>query len=257
MINNIKEFIKLVTHENFNIELIHSIYSNKDEEILNIKDGLWITEDSQPTISANNETINFIMDLNQSYTYLNDHCSNIIKEFENSFNCYLNIYNQIQSYEKVKDPTIFVKITYDIKSKSYTLSTTFYKNIFYTYKNSIEPNNMFAKIMRSLIRSDPDVIMVGEMRLSSTLLVHTNTYNYKNVRIIPNNYNLIYSSNGVELNNIFTVVNGLYKEHELFTAIQSYLNLTESDSCNILDPNLIKDKVHLNDLLTLKKMIDI
>jgi hypothetical protein len=99
--------------------------------------------------------------------------------------------------------------------------------------------------------------MVGEMRLSSTLLVHTNTYNYKNVRIIPNNYNLIYSSNGVELNNIFTVVNGLYKEHELFTAIQSYLNLTESDSCNILDPNLIKDKVHLNDLLTLKKMIDI
>jgi hypothetical protein len=256
MINNIKEFIKLVAHENFDIALIHSIYNNEDEQIFNIKDSLWIREVSQPTITASAERIDFIMDLNQSYTYLNDHCTKAIKEFENAFNCYLNIYNQIQSYEKV-DPTIFVKITYDIKSKSYTISTTFYNNIFYTYQKSLDPNDIFVKMMRSVIRSDPDGIMVGEMHMLSTLLVHTDTHNYNNVRVIPHNYNIIYSSNGVELNNMFTVVNGLYKEHELFTAIQSYLDLTENDNCNILDPNLIKDKVHLNDLLTLKKMIDI
>ena len=49
--------------------------------------------------------------------------------------------------------------------------------------------------------------------------------------------------------------NGLYKENELFNAIQSCLDLTESDDCNILDPNLIKNKIHFDNLLTLHKII--
>lgn len=259
MINNIKEFINIIKNKNFDIKLINLIYNNEDEDekIFNIKDSLWITEDYQPTILANNKTINFIMELNQSYTYLNDYCLNIIKEFEKSFNCYLNIYNKIQTYEKVYNPNIFIKINYDIKTKNYSISTTFYKNIFYTHENSLEPKNMFTQKMRSVMRSNPALIMVGEMCLTSTLLVDNNNYNnYNNTRVIPDNYNIIYSSNGVELNHMFTTVNGLYREHELFNAIQSYIDITENDNCNILEPNFINSS-HFNDLMNLSKMIRI
>jgi hypothetical protein len=99
----------------------------------------------------------------------------------------------------------------------------------------------------------PNIIVFGELSETGAALLLNNT---KKMILFPiTNNNLIYSTDDKALDHCFIVRNGLYKENELFNAIQSYLDLTESDNCNILDPNLIKNKTHFDNLMTLHKII--
>lgn len=108
------------------------------------------------------------------------------------------------------------------------------------------------------MRCDPDVIMVGELREANynenTLLSKDNGV----IRLHSVINNLIYSSDSKPLDNIFTLDNdGKYKNNELFDAIQSYFDITESTEYTILDPSIIKDKIKLDELITLSRMFDI
>jgi hypothetical protein len=244
-----------ITNENFTMDHLHLVYVKDNEEVFRLNDNLWIHATSQPTIFVSDKTIYFNLDVLQTSTYLKENYLEKIKEFEQRFNKYLTLYNQLQN-ENV-DLSMYLKICYNIESENYTFSLNYSKYLFHTLKNKRDPSYLFHQVIRNVMRSDPESSMVGEMKLSAPMILHENNNMYSNVKIIPNNENIIYSTNNEPFNNIFTTVNGLYNENEMFTAIQSYLDLTENDDCNILDPAFIDNKEHLKNLLNICKMREI
>jgi hypothetical protein len=255
MTNHLKKFMDSITNENFTMDYLQLVYVKDNEEVFRLNDNLWIHATSQPTVFVNDKNIYFNLDVLQTPTYLKEIYLEKIKEFEQTFNKYLTLYNQFQD-ENV-DLSMYLKICYNIESEIYTFSLNYSKYLFYTLKNKKDPSYLFYQVIRNAMRTDPESIMVGEMKLSAPMILHENNNMYSNVKIIPNNENIIYSSNNEPFNNMFTTINGLYTENEMFTAIQSYLDLTENDDCNILDPAFIENKEHLKNLLNICKMREI
>lgn len=255
--HNIKNFLSKITNVSFNIDELQLIYDKPDEQVFSMNTDLSSFIDSSPTVIVKKTQIYFNMNINRR-SLLNNIFIEKINEFNDIFNKYLNIYNSVQTDNNIKNVDIYLKFCYNIEDKSYTLSLTHDSYLFTTFEDMRNPSYAFQRAIFNAMRCDPNEPMIGEMMLSAPLILNENKNLYPNVILLRyKNDNLIYSSKKDDLKNMFTLVNGFYQEHELFTAIQTYLNLTENDSCNILDPQLIKKTEHLDNLINLCKMIDI
>ena len=255
---NIEKFIEKFGNESLNMDNIHLIYGKESDKIYRVGAYSKVIIDSSPTLVVNETHIVFNMNVNISSSYLNQPSLNKVKEFSNILDQYVDVYNKLRPNKKEQAVRLYLKISYDNEDGSYSFSIISRSNTFKTYQETIDPDYDFKHMMFNAIRCDPDEPMTGEMLLTSPLIVNDSRNLQPNMILLHHtNENIIYSSKGCELNNMFTLVDGLYQPHELFTAIQSYLDLTENDNCNILDPKLIKDKVHLNNLILIKRMENI
>lgn len=211
-----------------------------------------------PTLLKMNNKIIFNMNFEQALYYLENKYVKEINKFNNLLNEYVQIYNQIQMSYNIKEIEKHIKIEYNLDTKTYNLYFILFKSSFYTREEKNNPQNGFTAAIRHAMRCDPDVIMIGELQsvdYNENMLLSKNN---RKIILFHIEMNLIYSSDIKPLDNMFTVdVKGDYKNSELFDAIQSYLNITESTEYNILDPNIISDKLKLNEYITLSRMIDI
>lgn len=239
---------------------------NKDLKITHVKnENVYIIDDDcmshfkyKPTLLKIDNEIIFNMHFEQALCYLENNYCEIINNFNSLLNKYIKIYNDIQTSYNVKEIEKYIKIKYDLETNKYNVYFIFYKNNFYTREERNNPQNGFFAAIRAAMRCDPDVIMVGELREAN---YNENTLLSKDNGVIRLNSvinNLIYSSDSKPLDNIFTLDNdGKYKSNELFDAIQSYFDITESTEYNILDPHIINDKIKLKESITLSRMVDI
>lgn len=256
--NNIEKFIEKFGNERLNMDNIHLIYGKEGDKIYRVGAYSKVILDSSPTLVVNETHILFNMNVNVSSSYLNENSLNKVKEFSNVLDKYVDIYNKLRPNKKEQEVSLYLKISYDTEDESYCFSIISRSNTFKTYQETIDPNYDFNHMMFNAIRCDPDELMTGEMLLTSPLIVNDSKNLQPNMILLHHtNENIIYSSKGDELNNMFTLVDGLYQHHELFTAIQSYLDLTENDDCNILDPDFIKKSSHITNLVKINKMIEI
>lgn len=252
MIEAITACMERITSGQIDKALITVNKTIKDNNVFIIDDNLCNDHYHRPTIIVNDNIVNFIMTFEQSFFYLNTACQTAIKEFNDFLMVYIDIYNKLQPEKDISTMDKYIKVTYDIHAQSYDLLFAYHNSLFMKHED-IMKKNAWSATLRAAMRRAPNLILVGELSDTDSALLLMNT---KNMILFPvTNNNLIYSSSGKELNHCFIEKDGLYKETELFKAIQSYLNLTESDNCNILDPNLIKNKIHFDNLLTLHKII--
>lgn len=257
-INEFKDFFKLVMSEKIDTKLLELVYKKDDQQVLRFSDDLWIYQDIQPTFITNEKNICLYMHINQAENYLNDHSLRKIKNFERNFNSYLKIYNKIQNNYKINYVDMYLSIEYDMLSKCYITNLSHKKYIFCPYEESHSSHFSYKSVMMNLMRVDPnEYIQSDYQNTKSKLLLKENPNNFPNIQLLPEQINIIDSNVPEKFENMFTIIDGLYQSSELFTVIQSYLNITDNDNCNILNPNLIEDKNHLDRLIELKYMIDI
>jgi len=252
MIETIIECMERITSGKVKQSLITVNTTLKNNNIFIIDDDLCNNHYHRPTITINNDIVNFIMMFEQSSFYLNDICQHVINEFNELLMVYIDIYNKLQPDDAVKELDKYIKVTYNVKTQQYDVLFAYHNTMFAKHEDRIK-NNQWSTSLRSAMSRAPNLILFGELSDTSEALLLKDT---KNMILFPvTNNNLIYSSSGIPLNHCFIIHEGLYKENELFNAIQSYLNLTENDDCNILDPKLITRTTHLDSLLTLHKIM--
>lgn len=252
MIEAITECMKRISSGNIDNNLITLNKTIKNENIFIIDDTLCDEHYHRPTIIINNDIVHFIMTMEQSSLYLNEDCLNAVKDFNNQLMFYINIYEQLQPNTDFTVMDKYIKVTYDIKKQNYDVFFAYHNALFIKHQDQINPHVWTSAIRAAMMRA-PNIIVFGELSETGAALLLNNT---KKMILFPiTNNNLIYSTDDKSLDHCFMVKDGLYKENELFSAIQSYLDLTESDNCNILDPNLIKNKTHFDNLMTLHKII--
>lgn len=257
-INEFKDFFKIVMNEKIDTKLLELVYKKDDQQVLRFSDNLWISHDIQPTLIMDEKNICLYMHLNQAEHYLNNQSLKKIENFKRSFDCYLKLYNKIQNNYKINYVDIYLSIEYDILSKCYITNLSHKKYIFCPYDENHSSHFAYKSVMMGLMRVDPDEYMRSEYHSDkSKLLLKENPNKYPNINLIPEQINIIDSNDPEKIFNMFTIIDGLYQSSDLFTTIQSYLNITDNDNCNILNPNLIEDQNHLDKLIQLKYMIDI
>lgn len=252
MIEIIIECMERITSGKVKPSLITVNTTLKNNNIFIIDDNLCNNHYHRPTITVNNDLINFIMMFDQTSLYLNDTCQNVINEFNELFMVYVNIYNKLRPEDEVKEIDKYIKVTYNIKTQQYDVLFAYHNTMFTKHEDRLK-NNQWSKTLKAAMSRAPNLILFGEFSDTCEALLLKDT---KNMILFPvTNNNLIYSTKENNLNHCFMVYDGLYKENELFNAIQSYLNLTDNDDCNILDPKLITRKTHLDSLLTLHNIM--
>lgn len=252
MIEAITECMKRITSGQIDKALITVNKTIKNNNVFIIDDNLCNDHYHRPTITVNDQIVNFIMTFEQSFFYLNTVSQTAVNEFNELLMVYIDIYNKLQPETDISTMDKYIKVTYDIHTQSYDIWFAYHNSLFMKH-DDIMKKNVWSASIRAAMRRAPNIIFFGELSDTDEGLVLMNT---KNMILFPmTNNNLIYSSTGKELNHCFMTEDGYYKENELFNAIQSYLDLTESDNCNILDPNLIKNKTHFDNLMTLHKII--
>lgn len=253
----IKDFLKIVMKNNqLNENTI--ITQIKDETIYILDDVCFNHFYHKPTLLKIDNKITFNMNLEHALYYLENSYCECINEFNSLLDKYIKIYNEIRASYDEKEIEKYIQIKYDCDTNIYNVYFTFYKSTFQTRSENNNPPNGFAAVMAIVMRSDPDVIMWGELRYANynedTLLLKENGVMSLNNVIT----NLIYSSDDKPLDNMFTIDNnGKYKNNDMFNAIQSYFDITESTEYNILDPHIINDRIKLNESITLSRMVDI
>jgi hypothetical protein len=252
MIEAITECMKRISSGQIDNNLITVNKTISNENIFIIDDTLCDEHYHRPTIIINNDIIHFIMTMEQSSLYLNSDCLTAVKVFDDQLMVYINIYEQLQPKKDLPIIDKYIKVTYDVQTQTYDVFFAYHNALFIKHQDSINMQ-IWSSAIRSAMMRAPNIIVFGELSETGAALLLNNT---KKMILFPiTNNNLIYSTDDKALDHCFIVRNGLYKENELFNAIQSYLDLTESDNCNILDPNLIKNKTHFDNLMTLHKII--
>lgn len=252
MIDAITECMKRITSGQIDTELIKVNKTISNKNIFIIDDTLCDDHYHRPTIIINNDIIDFIMTMEQSSLYLNTDCLNAIKEFNEQLILYINIYQQLKPNTDFSIMDKYIKVTYDISKQKYNVFFAYHNALFITHTDQIN-SNFWTSAMRSAMMRAPNIIVFGELSETSAALL----LNQPNSMILfpSTNNNLIYSTDLKELDHCFIIKDGLYQNNKLFAAIQSYLNLTEDDNCNILDPNFIKNKEHFDNVIKLHQII--
>lgn len=252
MIEAITECMKRISSGNIDNNLITVNKTVKNENIFIIDDTLCDEHYHRPTIIINNDSVDFIMTMDQSDLYLNMDCLNAIKDFNDQLMVYIDIYQQLQPNTDCTVMDKYIKVTYDIQRQSYDIFFAYHNAFFIKHQNQLNPH-IWSTAVRSAMLRTPNIIVFGELSEASAALLLNETN--KMILFPITNNNLIYSTVHKELDHCFIVSDGLYKENELFSAIQSYLNLTEDDNCNIRDPNFIKNKAHFDNVMKLHQII--
>jgi hypothetical protein len=252
MIDAITECMKRISSGQINNELITVNKTISNKNIFIIDDTLCDDHYHRPTIIINNDIVDFIMTIEQSYLYLNTDCLNAIKEFNEKLMVYINIYQQLKPNTDFSIMDKYIKVTYDIKKQSYDVFFAYHNALFIKHQDQIN-SHIWTTAIRSAMMRAPNIIVFGELSEISAALLLNKT---NSMILFPStNNNLIYSTGLNELDHCFITKDGLYPDNKLFAAIQSYLNLTEDDNCNILDPNFIKNKVHFDNVMKLHQII--
>jgi len=259
MIQKISKLLNCISNGSIQKSWIEECQNKDNKQIYIINENATSLE-YKPTILINGKRIVFNMHIKQGLNHLNKECCDALNDFNNLFQRYVNIYNEIQNIHYVEDVGIYIKIIYNLKTNKYNLLLKLDEYIFYTRQNRDNSTNPFYKALCTAMRLDPNTILCGE-------LINL-TYNenimlskvYNKFITIFNEKNIIYTSDSSrlhEVNNMFSLEDGYYTNNELFSAIQSYLNTIEIYDYNILDPNFINDNIQLQEALTLSQMIDI
>lgn len=252
MIEAITECMERISSGKVDKNLITVNNTVKNENIFIIDDTLCDEHYHRPTIIINDNIIHFIMTMEQSSLYLNDDCLNAVNHFNNKLMFYINIYKQLQPNNDFSIMDRYIKVTYDVQKQKYDVFFAYHNALFLKHSEQLN-QHIWTSAIRSAMMRAPNIIVFGELSETGAAVLLNNT---KKMILFPiTNNNLIYSTENKELDHCFMTKNGLYKENELFNAIQSYLNLTESDDCNILDPNLIKNKTHFDNLMKIHQII--
>lgn len=252
MIEAITECMEKISSGKIDKNLITLNKTVKNDNIFIIDDTLCKDHYHRPTITFNEPIINFIMTFEQSFFYLNDTCQTALQEFNDLLMTYVDIYNTLQPNTDSQPMDKYIKVIYDTQSKQYDILFAYHNSMFIKYEDVIKKNQWSTSLRTAMSRA-PNIIVFAELIETEECLLLMNS---KNLILFPvTNNNLIFSSTDKKLNHCFMDTNGFYKENELFNAIQSYLNLTENDNCNILDPKLIKNKTHFDNLIKLHQII--
>lgn len=252
MINAITECMKRISSGQIDNELITVNKTISNKNIFIIDDKLCDDHYHRPTIIINNEIVDFIMTMEQSSLYLNVDCLNAIKEFNDQLMVYINIYQQLKPNTDFSIMDKYIKVTYDIQKQSYDVFFAYHNALFIKHQDQINPH-VWAATIRSAMMRAPNIIVFGELSETNAALLLNETN--KMILFPSANNNLIYSTDNKELDHCFIIKDGFYRDNKLFAAIQSYLNLTEDDNCNILDPNFIKNKAHFDNVMKLHQII--
>lgn len=257
MIKKINELLNHISNGTIDKEWVKQIGTKYHQQAYIINENI-TSHEYKPTILIDKNKIIINMHIDQALNHLNGEYCQAIQQFNQLLTKYVNIYNEIQSVHHVNEIEKYIRVIYNFKTQTYNMFFKYNKHLFYTRENRKDLNNPFTLAMRAAIRSDPDVIIVGDFNLEYDENTMFSTLNKIFTMLLTTN-NLIYTSDHTknEIDNIFIVNNGLYKSNELFNAIQSYLNTIETGDYNILDPNFINDSTKLEESITMSQMIDI
>lgn len=252
MIEAITECMKRISSGNIDNNLIKVNKTIKNENIFIIDDNLCDEHYHRPTIIINNDIIDFIMTMEQAALYLNKDCLNAIISFNDQLMVYINIYQQLQPSTDFSIMDKYIKVTYNSQKQNYVVFFSYHNAFFIKHQDHLNPHVWTTAIRAAMMRA-PNIIVFGELSETNAALLLNETN--KMILFPSANNNLIYSNDSKELDHCFIVKDGLYKENKLFEAIQSYLDLTEDDNCNIRDPNFIKNKAHFDNVMKLHQII--
>ena len=258
MDKEIENFLNKVLNKEMSLLQIH-------EKILYIIDEVNDSGDTEycPTLLINNDKIILNMTISQASKILMKNYIEEINKFDIFLKKYIDIYEQITIRSHIEKIFKYIKITYDIKSKIYDLNFIIYNDIFYKREEISMTKSSFNSAIRTAMNCMPNIIYVGNLKrqdYDENLNDENTIYSKDYGRTILSNIttNQIYSSDKHILDNMFVINDdGYYENNELLEAIQSYFNTIENKEYNIFNPELINNKVKIDEAILLSNMINI